>query len=135
LISSVDDKGFFPLYTPALTVRETVYHDHLDLAKIAEPIAAALTNDELPGLNRKVDVEGKTTSRSPETGSRPRASSVGEPVSAARCNRASPAPGCRGVVMRSAHLSPMFRIRNLAALGRRGWREIGGVFVPDADVP
>ena len=54
-----DDKGFFPPYNPALTVRETVYNDHKDLAKVAEPLAAALTNDELQRLNGEVDVHGK----------------------------------------------------------------------------
>jgi osmoprotectant transport system substrate-binding protein len=53
-----DDKTFFPIYNPALTVRESVYNDHQDLAKIAEPLADALTNEELQKLNGKVDVEG-----------------------------------------------------------------------------
>jgi osmoprotectant transport system substrate-binding protein len=54
-----DDKQFFPIYNPALTVRESVYNDHPELAKIAEPIAAALTDEELRQLNGDVDVEGK----------------------------------------------------------------------------
>jgi osmoprotectant transport system substrate-binding protein len=54
-----DDKEFFPVYYPALTVRESVYNDHQGLAKIAKPIAAALTNEELQRLNRDVDLNGK----------------------------------------------------------------------------
>jgi osmoprotectant transport system substrate-binding protein len=54
-----DDKEFFPIYNPALTVRESVYNDHQDLAKIAEPIAVALTNEEFQRLNGDVDVKGK----------------------------------------------------------------------------
>jgi osmoprotectant transport system substrate-binding protein len=54
-----DDKEFFPVYNPALTVRESVYKDHQDLAKIAEPIALALTNEEFQRLNGDVDVRGK----------------------------------------------------------------------------
>src|SRR5215470_4867612 len=54
-----DDKEFFPVYNPALTVRESVYKDRQDLAKIAEPIAAALTNEEFQRLNGDVDVKGK----------------------------------------------------------------------------
>jgi osmoprotectant transport system substrate-binding protein len=59
LTTLTDDKEFFPIYTPALTVRETVYNDHQDLAKIAKPIADALTNEELQRLNGEVDVKGK----------------------------------------------------------------------------
>jgi osmoprotectant transport system substrate-binding protein len=58
-----DDMGFFPIYTPALIVRETVYNNHQDLAKIAEPIAFALTNEELQRLNGEVDVGGKDPSQ------------------------------------------------------------------------
>jgi osmoprotectant transport system substrate-binding protein len=54
-----DDKEFFPVYNPALTVRDSVYNDHQDLAKIAEPIATALTNEEFQRLNGDVDVKGK----------------------------------------------------------------------------
>ena len=54
-----DDKQFFPVYNPALTVRESVYQDHPDLAKIADPIATALTNEEFQRLNGDVDVKGK----------------------------------------------------------------------------
>jgi osmoprotectant transport system substrate-binding protein len=54
-----DDKNFFPIYNPALTVRESVYNDHPELAKIAESIAVALTDGELQQLNGAVDVEGK----------------------------------------------------------------------------
>jgi osmoprotectant transport system substrate-binding protein len=54
-----DDKQFFPVYNPALTVRESVYTDHPDVAKLLEPIAAALTNDVLQQLNGDVDVKGQ----------------------------------------------------------------------------
>jgi len=63
LIVLQDDKEFFPFYSPTLTVRESVYNDHQDLAKLAEPIAAALTNEELQRLNGEVDVNGKTPSQ------------------------------------------------------------------------
>jgi osmoprotectant transport system substrate-binding protein len=54
-----DDKEFFPVYNLALTVRENVYNDHQDLAKLAEPIATALTDEELQQLNGDVDVRGE----------------------------------------------------------------------------
>jgi osmoprotectant transport system substrate-binding protein len=63
----VDDKKFFPIYNPALTVRESVYNDHQDLAKIAEPIAVELTEDVLRELNGNVDVKGKDPDQVAET--------------------------------------------------------------------
>ncbi|MFI0355930.1 glycine betaine ABC transporter substrate-binding protein [Actinomadura sp. 9N407] len=54
-----DDKKFFPIYNPALTVRETVYKEHPALEKVIGPIAAALTDPVLQDLNAQVDIEGK----------------------------------------------------------------------------
>jgi osmoprotectant transport system substrate-binding protein len=54
-----DDKRFFPIYNPALTVRESVYNDHTDLAKIAEPIARALDYKALHQLSVDADVHLK----------------------------------------------------------------------------
>ncbi len=54
-----DDKQFFPVYNPALTVREPVYQSHPDLMKIIDPIARALTNELLQQLNGEVDIKGK----------------------------------------------------------------------------
>ncbi|WP_239337964.1 glycine betaine ABC transporter substrate-binding protein [Frankia sp. CiP3] len=54
-----DDKHFFPVYNPALTVRESVYKDHPDLAKIINAIAPALTDGLLQELNGDVDIKGQ----------------------------------------------------------------------------
>lgn len=54
-----DDKGFFPVYNPALTIRQPVYKEHPDIAEIINPIAAKLTTTTLQKLNGKVDVDGK----------------------------------------------------------------------------
>ncbi|MEU5878633.1 glycine betaine ABC transporter substrate-binding protein [Spirillospora sp. NPDC047279] len=54
-----DDKKFFPVYNPALTVREQVYKDNPPLEKIINPLAAALTDPVLQELNGEVDVKGK----------------------------------------------------------------------------
>jgi osmoprotectant transport system substrate-binding protein len=54
-----DDKHFFPIYNPALTVREPVYKSYPDLAKISEPLAKALTDEELLQLNGQVDIKGE----------------------------------------------------------------------------
>jgi osmoprotectant transport system substrate-binding protein len=53
-----DNKHFFPIYNPALTVREPVHKSYPDLAKISEPLAKALTNEELLQLNGQVDIKG-----------------------------------------------------------------------------
>ncbi len=54
-----DDKHFFPVYNPALTLRESVLKDHPDVAKVMNPIALALTTSELLQLNGDVDVKGQ----------------------------------------------------------------------------
>jgi osmoprotectant transport system substrate-binding protein len=54
-----DDKQFFPVYNPALTVKADVYQGHQDIAKIMDPIAKALTDEVLQDLNGQVDVQGK----------------------------------------------------------------------------
>ena len=58
-----DDKAFFPIYNPTLTVRESVYNDHPDLAKIAEPLARALTDKELQKLSGDVDINKKDATK------------------------------------------------------------------------
>lgn len=55
-----DDKNFFPVYNPALTLRQQVFQAHPDIAKIINPIAAKLTTETLIHLNGQVDVQGKT---------------------------------------------------------------------------
>lgn len=62
-----DDKKFFPVYNPALTVRESVYKDNPAIEKIANPIAAALTDSVLQELNGEVDIKGKEASEVAET--------------------------------------------------------------------
>jgi osmoprotectant transport system substrate-binding protein len=62
-----DDKHFFPIYNPALTIREPVYKSYPDLAKISEPLAKALTNEELQQLNGQVDIKGEDPSKVAQT--------------------------------------------------------------------
>lgn len=54
-----DDKHFFPVYNPALNVRESVYNAHPALAKVVAPISQALTNSVMQELNTEVDVKGE----------------------------------------------------------------------------
>lgn len=53
-----DDKNFFPVYNPALTIRESVYQAHPQIEKIINPITAKLTTATLQKLNAEVDVAG-----------------------------------------------------------------------------
>ncbi|MGK5531568.1 glycine betaine ABC transporter substrate-binding protein [Streptomyces sp. URMC 129] len=54
-----DDKHFFPVYNPALTVRSSVLEAHPDLESIFAAIAPALTDEVLQGLNARVDIDGE----------------------------------------------------------------------------
>ncbi|MEU9841191.1 glycine betaine ABC transporter substrate-binding protein [Actinomadura sp. NPDC048032] len=62
-----DDKKFFPVYNPALTVRETVHRDDPAIEKIVNPIAAALTDAVLQELNGEVDIKGEQPAKVAET--------------------------------------------------------------------
>ena len=54
-----DDKQFFPIYNPALTVHNDAYDEYgPQLEKIFEPIAQELDTETLQELNAQVDVEG-----------------------------------------------------------------------------
>ena len=54
-----DDKQFFPIYNPALTVNNEAYSKYgPELDKIFEPIAQKLDTETLQELNAQVDVEG-----------------------------------------------------------------------------
>ncbi|WP_326595017.1 glycine betaine ABC transporter substrate-binding protein [Streptomyces sp. NBC_01803] len=54
-----DDRSFFPVYNPALTVRASVLEEYPDLEGIFEAIAPALTDEVLQGLNARVDIDGE----------------------------------------------------------------------------
>nr|WTB34837.1 glycine betaine ABC transporter substrate-binding protein [Streptomyces sp. NBC_00830] len=55
-----DDKHFFPVYNPALTLRTETAKKYPAIAKVMKPIAAKLDDATLRDLNAQVDVEGKT---------------------------------------------------------------------------
>jgi osmoprotectant transport system substrate-binding protein len=54
-----DDKSFFPIYNPALSVREDTMKEYPQIAKLFAPISKKLTTDTLQKLNAQVDVEGQ----------------------------------------------------------------------------
>jgi osmoprotectant transport system substrate-binding protein len=54
-----DDKQFFPIYNPALTVNGEAFDKYgPELEKIFDPIAAKLETETLQDLNAQVDVDG-----------------------------------------------------------------------------
>jgi osmoprotectant transport system substrate-binding protein len=55
-----DDRGFFPNYSPALTVRQSVAQQNEQLEQFFAPIAEELTTERLQEMNAEVDVEGRT---------------------------------------------------------------------------
>jgi osmoprotectant transport system substrate-binding protein len=55
-----DDKKFFAVYNPALTVRKEVVDKYPKLSEVVAPVAAALDDATLRSLNAKVDVAGDT---------------------------------------------------------------------------
>jgi len=54
-----DDKHFFPVYNPAVTVRKSVADANPNLAKVLDPIAQALDTTTMQNLNAQVDIQGK----------------------------------------------------------------------------
>ncbi len=59
LTTLTDDKGFFPLYNPSLTVRKSVLAKYPQLAGIEKQIASKLSTPVMRRLNAKVDVDGQ----------------------------------------------------------------------------
>jgi len=54
-----DDKKFFPIYNPAISIRTDVTKEHPELEALFKPIADKLTTATLLNLNKQVSVEGK----------------------------------------------------------------------------
>jgi osmoprotectant transport system substrate-binding protein len=54
-----DDKSFFPIYNPALTVNGDTAAKYPSLTKILEPITAKLDDETIRKLNERVDVKGE----------------------------------------------------------------------------
>jgi osmoprotectant transport system substrate-binding protein len=55
-----DDKNFFAVYNPALTVRKEILDEHPQIADVIAPVSEALDDATLRSLNAQVDVEGQT---------------------------------------------------------------------------
>ncbi len=55
-----DDKGFFPVYNGALTIRKSVLDEHPAIAAVMQPVSLMLDDDTMRTLNTQVDADGKT---------------------------------------------------------------------------
>jgi osmoprotectant transport system substrate-binding protein len=62
LVPLKDDKGFFPIYNPALTVNGTTAARYPGLVTLLDPITARLDDATLRRLNEQVDVKGELAS-------------------------------------------------------------------------
>jgi osmoprotectant transport system substrate-binding protein len=54
-----DDRKFFPIYSPALSVRSDVAKKYPGLESLFRPIADKLTTETLLALNKEISVDGK----------------------------------------------------------------------------
>jgi len=55
-----DDKRFFPIYSPSLSVREEVMDEHPGISEVFAPISQDLDNETLRDLNAAVAVDGES---------------------------------------------------------------------------
>jgi osmoprotectant transport system substrate-binding protein len=63
LVPLEDDKAFFPIYSPALTVNGATAAKYPALAKLLDAITAKLDNATLRKLNEQVDVAGQPVAK------------------------------------------------------------------------
>ena len=62
LVVLTDDKQFFPHYNPSVTMKESFFEKHPEIAPVTAPVTAALTNEVITDLNKQVDVDGRDPS-------------------------------------------------------------------------
>jgi osmoprotectant transport system substrate-binding protein len=55
-----DDKNFFPVYNPSLTVSKQVMDEYPELAEVFTPITQELNDQTLRDLNEAVDMDGRS---------------------------------------------------------------------------
>ncbi|TKD68717.1 glycine betaine ABC transporter substrate-binding protein [Pseudalkalibacillus hwajinpoensis] len=59
LVTTKDDKQFFPPYYAAPVVRQEVLDSHPDLEKVVNEFAGNISEEEMAEMNAKVDMDGK----------------------------------------------------------------------------
>ncbi|HIW61176.1 MAG TPA: hypothetical protein H9881_01855 [Candidatus Stackebrandtia excrementipullorum] len=60
LVTLTDDRGFFPIYEPSVTIRRAINDEYPEIAAVFEEIGRSLNTDTMRELNNRVDVEGRT---------------------------------------------------------------------------
>ncbi|MGC9670580.1 glycine betaine ABC transporter substrate-binding protein [Planosporangium sp. 12N6] len=63
LVPLSDDRTFFPIYNPALTLNGKTAAEYPSLVKLLDPVAAKLDDATLRRLNEEVDVKGELPSK------------------------------------------------------------------------
>lgn len=58
LVVLEDNMEFFPVYNPAMTMRDEIYQQYPQLADLFNPIIQAIDSDTMAQLNAQVDAEG-----------------------------------------------------------------------------
>lgn len=53
-----DDRNFFPQYNISVVLREELHQRHPEIEQVLQPVAMALTNEEMIELGKRVDVDG-----------------------------------------------------------------------------
>jgi|GEM_PF-107109 len=59
LVTLEDNKGYFPIYEPSVTIRESINKEYPQIAEMFEKIGAELSTDVMRELNSRVDVDGE----------------------------------------------------------------------------
>jgi osmoprotectant transport system substrate-binding protein len=59
LVTLKDDRSFFPIYNPALTINDPILKKYPQIATIEKQIASKLSTDTMRRLNAEVDVDGR----------------------------------------------------------------------------
>lgn len=53
-----DDKKFYCVYTPALCIRQGFLQQHPEIARVLQPLAQTLTQQDMIQLNARVEIDG-----------------------------------------------------------------------------
>ncbi|ADD44813.1 glycine betaine ABC transporter substrate-binding protein [Stackebrandtia nassauensis] len=54
-----DDKGYFPIYEPAVTIREEIHKKHPQIVQMFNKLGSKLSTETMRRLNAEVDVDGR----------------------------------------------------------------------------
>ncbi|TMW70424.1 glycine betaine ABC transporter substrate-binding protein [Alteribacter natronophilus] len=62
LVNLEDDKGFFPAYNAAISIRDEILEEHPELEELLAPLAQNLDTQTMTELNYEVDIEQRNES-------------------------------------------------------------------------